>query len=196
MDVFEETPPHAVYVPNGSDWSATATTACTLAVCTAPGQRRPRRAGASARPASTATDPRQGREHPPHPPDRHGGARRRRLAPRHRGLHARRQLVVLPAAPARRGRLPADDLPRGDLLPPAEPGPGLRLPARLHRGRQPRRDHGRRATTTSCWCRGATTPAAPPTATTCTTSTSWPARCRKWRFVPAPEVAWIMERDA
>lgn len=36
MDVFERTPPHAVYVPAGSDWSATATTACTLAVCTAP----------------------------------------------------------------------------------------------------------------------------------------------------------------
>ncbi|MFO1144161.1 MAG: 5-deoxy-glucuronate isomerase [Amaricoccus sp.] len=38
MDVFEQKPPHALYVPNGSDWSATATTACTLAVCAAPGQ--------------------------------------------------------------------------------------------------------------------------------------------------------------
>jgi 5-deoxy-glucuronate isomerase len=38
MDVFEATPPHCVYVPNGSDWSATATTPCTLAVCTAPGR--------------------------------------------------------------------------------------------------------------------------------------------------------------
>jgi len=38
MDVFERTPPHCVYVPNGSDWSATATTPCTLAVCTAPGR--------------------------------------------------------------------------------------------------------------------------------------------------------------
>ena len=38
MDVFEATPPHAVYVPAGSDWSATATTACTLAVCTAPAE--------------------------------------------------------------------------------------------------------------------------------------------------------------
>ena len=38
MDVFEGTPPHCVYVPAGSDWSATATTACTLAVCTAPGK--------------------------------------------------------------------------------------------------------------------------------------------------------------
>lgn len=37
MDVFEKTPPHCLYVPNASEWSATATTACTLAVCTAPG---------------------------------------------------------------------------------------------------------------------------------------------------------------
>lgn len=36
MDVFERTLPHCVYVPPGSDWSATATTACLLAVCTAP----------------------------------------------------------------------------------------------------------------------------------------------------------------
>ncbi|WP_371170707.1 5-deoxy-glucuronate isomerase [Aliiroseovarius sp. 2305UL8-7] len=38
MDVFEKTPPHCLYVPNGSDWSAEATTDCTLAVCTAPGK--------------------------------------------------------------------------------------------------------------------------------------------------------------
>ena len=37
MDVFEKTPPHGVYLPNGTDWQATATTHCTLAVCTAPG---------------------------------------------------------------------------------------------------------------------------------------------------------------
>ncbi|MGF9692480.1 5-deoxy-glucuronate isomerase [Rhizobium sp. 0TCS1.26] len=36
MSVFEKTPPHCVYVPAGADWSATATTDCTLAVCTAP----------------------------------------------------------------------------------------------------------------------------------------------------------------
>jgi len=42
MDVFERKPPHAVYVPAGSSWSATATTPCTLAVCTAPaGPGRP-----------------------------------------------------------------------------------------------------------------------------------------------------------
>ncbi|NCO87923.1 MAG: 5-deoxy-glucuronate isomerase [Rhodobacterales bacterium] len=38
MDVFEKTPPACLYVPNGADWSARATTACTLAVCSAPGQ--------------------------------------------------------------------------------------------------------------------------------------------------------------
>lgn len=37
MNVFERTPPHCIYVPNSSDWKATATTDCTLAVCTAPG---------------------------------------------------------------------------------------------------------------------------------------------------------------
>jgi 5-deoxy-glucuronate isomerase len=38
LDVFERTPPHCLYVPNDSVWSATATTACTLAVCSAPGK--------------------------------------------------------------------------------------------------------------------------------------------------------------
>jgi len=38
MDVFEHLPPHCAYVPNGSNWSARATTACTLAVCSAPGK--------------------------------------------------------------------------------------------------------------------------------------------------------------
>jgi 5-deoxy-glucuronate isomerase len=38
MNVFERTPPHNLYVPNGSNWSATATTDCTLAVCAAPGK--------------------------------------------------------------------------------------------------------------------------------------------------------------
>jgi 5-deoxy-glucuronate isomerase len=38
MDVFERTPPHCLYVPDGTDWTARATTDCTLAVCTAPGK--------------------------------------------------------------------------------------------------------------------------------------------------------------
>ncbi|PRX35053.1 5-deoxy-glucuronate isomerase [Meinhardsimonia xiamenensis] len=37
MDVFDKSAPHAVYIPNGSDWSARATTPATLAVCAAPG---------------------------------------------------------------------------------------------------------------------------------------------------------------
>jgi 5-deoxy-glucuronate isomerase len=38
MSVFERTPPHCLYVPNGADWRAEATTDCVLAVCTAPGR--------------------------------------------------------------------------------------------------------------------------------------------------------------
>lgn len=38
MDVFEKTPPHCLYLPDGSDWAVTASTALTLAVCTAPGK--------------------------------------------------------------------------------------------------------------------------------------------------------------
>lgn len=37
MDVFEKTPPHCLYLPNGTDWAAEAVTHCTLAVCSAPG---------------------------------------------------------------------------------------------------------------------------------------------------------------
>ena len=38
MDVFERTKPWSVYVPNGSEWTVRATTACAIAVCTAPGE--------------------------------------------------------------------------------------------------------------------------------------------------------------
>ncbi|MEM8825289.1 MAG: 5-deoxy-glucuronate isomerase [Pseudomonadota bacterium] len=34
--VFEQTPPHCVYVPGRSEWEAVATTPCVLAICTAP----------------------------------------------------------------------------------------------------------------------------------------------------------------
>lgn len=37
MNVFEKTPPHCLYVPNDDKWEATATTECTIAVCSAPG---------------------------------------------------------------------------------------------------------------------------------------------------------------
>lgn len=38
LDVFEKTAPHCLYLPNGTEWRATAVTACTLAVCAAPGK--------------------------------------------------------------------------------------------------------------------------------------------------------------
>ena len=38
LNVFEKTPPHCLYLPNGTDWQATATTDCVIAVCSAPGQ--------------------------------------------------------------------------------------------------------------------------------------------------------------
>lgn len=37
MNVFERTPPHCLYVPNGNAWRAVAETECTIAVCSAPG---------------------------------------------------------------------------------------------------------------------------------------------------------------
>jgi 5-deoxy-glucuronate isomerase len=47
MDVFEKTPPHSLYIPNGTEWTAAAVTDCTLAVCSAPGRggHPPRRIG-------------------------------------------------------------------------------------------------------------------------------------------------------
>lgn len=38
MNVFEKTPPHCLYLPNDSDWRATASTDCVIAVCSAPGK--------------------------------------------------------------------------------------------------------------------------------------------------------------
>ena len=38
MNVFERIKPHCLYVPNDSKWSARALTACTIAVCSAPGK--------------------------------------------------------------------------------------------------------------------------------------------------------------
>lgn len=37
MNVFEKTPPHCLYVPNGEHWEASASTDCTIGVCLAPG---------------------------------------------------------------------------------------------------------------------------------------------------------------
>lgn len=38
MNVFEKTPPHCLSVPNDREWSARAETDCTIAVCSAPGK--------------------------------------------------------------------------------------------------------------------------------------------------------------
>ena len=35
--VSDNTPPHCLYLPNGTEWAATATTDCIIAVCSAPG---------------------------------------------------------------------------------------------------------------------------------------------------------------
>lgn len=38
MNVFEKTAPHCLYLPNGTDWTVRAETDCVLAVCSAPGR--------------------------------------------------------------------------------------------------------------------------------------------------------------
>ncbi|RDD97803.1 5-deoxy-glucuronate isomerase [Paracoccus pantotrophus] len=38
LDVFEKTPPHCLYLPDGSDWRAEAESDCVIAVCSAPGK--------------------------------------------------------------------------------------------------------------------------------------------------------------
>jgi 5-deoxy-glucuronate isomerase len=38
MNVFEKTAPHCLYLPNGVEWKAAATTDCVIAVCSAPGK--------------------------------------------------------------------------------------------------------------------------------------------------------------
>lgn len=38
MSVFDKTPPHCLYLPNDTEWEALAQTDCVLAVCSAPGR--------------------------------------------------------------------------------------------------------------------------------------------------------------
>ena len=47
MDVFEKTPPHGLYLPDGTAWEARAESDCVVAVCSAPGNggHEPRRIG-------------------------------------------------------------------------------------------------------------------------------------------------------
>ena len=97
------------------------------------GARRPvRRDPADRRRRRPRRGPRLGPDRAARPPP---AAARRRGGPTHRvrGVHARRQLVELPAAQARHrgpaGRAPA----RGALLLPVRAAAGLRVPAGLHR---------------------------------------------------------------
>ena len=111
---------------------------------------------------------RQGQQHAPRP--RHPARDRARpFAARGRGDHARGRLVVLPEPQARHRQPAARVRAAGDLLPPAQSGPGLCLPARLHRRPLAGRDHGGRGRRRRAGAQRATTPAAPPTATTSTT---------------------------
>ena len=47
MNVFEKTPPHSLYLPDGTAWEAEARSDCVIAVCSAPGKggHAPRRIG-------------------------------------------------------------------------------------------------------------------------------------------------------
>jgi len=38
MSVFDKSPPHCLYLPNGTEWQAEAASNCTIAVCSAPGK--------------------------------------------------------------------------------------------------------------------------------------------------------------
>ena len=38
MNVFQKSPPHCLYLPNGSEWKAASQTDCVIAVCSAPGK--------------------------------------------------------------------------------------------------------------------------------------------------------------
>ena len=38
VNVFERTPPHCLYLPNGAEWKAVAEADCVIAVCSAPGK--------------------------------------------------------------------------------------------------------------------------------------------------------------
>ena len=90
---------------------------------------------------------------------------------------------------------PAHDLPRGDLLPPAEPCSRLRPAAGLHRGRHARRDDGGRATTTWCWCRKGHHPCAAPYGIEMYYLNVMAGPLRKWRFENHPDFDWIAQRD-
>ena len=71
MDVFEKTPPHCLYLPNGTDWTADGRDRLRHRGLLGARQGRPRRA--PDRPRRDHPDrARQGHQHPPHQQHRHG----------------------------------------------------------------------------------------------------------------------------
>ena len=88
-----------------------------------------------------------------------------------RGVHARRQLVQLPAPQARHGEPARRGPPRGALLLPLRQAPGLRLRPRLHRGPVARRGDDPDRLRHRGRARGLPPGRCAPTATTATTST-------------------------
>ena len=103
MYVFEKTPPHCLYVPNGADWQAVAETDCTLAVCSAPARMGTRRGGSDRWHRTHRAW--KGSEHPLHQQHRDGGRRLLRQPAGDGSFHAVRQLVLISQPPTRRGRL-------------------------------------------------------------------------------------------
>jgi 5-deoxy-glucuronate isomerase len=161
--------PWSVYLPQGSRWKVMAQTELELAVCSAPGL-------GGGLPARVIAPDTLGQE------TRGKGTNTRHVTnilPE--GEPADSLLVVEVITPGGhtssypphkhdRDDLPNESLSRGDLLSPARPAAGFRLPTRLHRcgsraacARSTRRWRSRMAT--SCWCPEATTHARPAMAT-------------------------------
>jgi 5-deoxy-D-glucuronate isomerase len=94
MNVFEKMAPHCLYLPNGVEWKAAATTDYFIAICSAPGKRvhKARRIGPV---GITLTKPDKRRQRAEHQQYRDGARGLLRHPPRNRGFHAGRPLVLL-----------------------------------------------------------------------------------------------------
>jgi 5-deoxy-glucuronate isomerase len=167
MDVFEKTPPHCLYLPNGAEWQATATTPCTLAVCLAPGRAGIRR---TAGPRGDRTDPaRQGHQHPLHVNNiAMEGRGCGRQPAGDRGLYPAGNWSSYPSH-----RHDEDDFPRMTYLEETyyhrlNPAQGFGM-QRVYTEDGSWMKPWRSKAMTWCWCRKATTPAARPMAMRCIT---------------------------
>lgn len=172
MDVFDKTPPHCLYVPNDSDWEAVAATDCTIAVCLAPGPggHPARRIG----PDGIALT-----------------ARGKGTNTRHVNNIAMEKRTSATRSSSRKSS-PRRDTGRATRLTgtsrtTARASPTSRRPTATASTR-PRASASSASMTVvwtrqwrswmmiSCWSRAGTILAARPTASRCTTSTSWPVR--------------------